>query len=149
MEISEAQTEQARSSVTRHKTFELYNLNNGRALHGCTWFVHTNTTIEQYLSLILWKLICYHWIMYDIMKYNVWLAKSLLTILKRKYSISDWNITCTLMNSIMFCLKGAANTWHHNDLNWTWQLKYYHWVVYSQDCFVAKSKQCVDQLLSV
>jgi len=37
MEISEAQTEQARSSETRLKTFELYILNNGRALIDPSW----------------------------------------------------------------------------------------------------------------
>lgn len=87
------------------------------------------------------------------MKYNVWLAMSFSNLkfanLKHKYSISNWNITCTLMNSITFGLKGAAKTWHHNDLNWTWQLEYYHCVVYSQDCFVAKTSQYIDQLLSV
>jgi len=37
MEISEAQIEQARSSVTGLKTFELYILNNGRALIDPSW----------------------------------------------------------------------------------------------------------------
>lgn len=37
MEINEAQIEQARSSVTWLKTFELYILNNGRALVDPSW----------------------------------------------------------------------------------------------------------------